>query len=354
MNEEELEALLQRLAADAFGAGVVAALGDTREAIARLPEHETEAALRRARAAAQRPLDEVLALLPKAPKELKRDLGRGTNELKARLAAAFERQLAEIARRTREADLAGPEVDVTLPGVAPRLGRLHPLRLMAEEAVEAFARLGFDIVEGPEVELYDYNFTKLNFPPDHPATDMQDSFFLPSPDDARVLLRTHTSNMQIREMLRREPPFSVVTTGACFRRDEEDATHLTMFQQIEVFVVGEGVSFAHLRGTLELWLRGMFGEGAELRFRPSFFPFVEPGAEVDIRVPDPKGGVGKFRELGGCGMIHPNVLSACGHDPERWTGFAWGFGIDRIAMSRFAIPDIRMLYENDVRFLHQF
>jgi phenylalanyl-tRNA synthetase alpha chain len=322
-------------------------------------------------------LTTLLKLMPRLPGELRKPLGQRANAVKRRVEDAFAARLSALEDAARAAELSGPHVDVTLPGRALPPGRLHPITRVAHDLVDVFSSLGFDVAEAPEVELYEYNFDKLGFPPDHPATDMQDSFFVEAgtarPDGTRPprsVLRTHTSNVQVREMLRRKtPPMAVIGPGAVYRRDD-DVTHSPMFFQIEGFLVDEGVSFAHLKGVLQRFADRMFGPGTPLRLRPSYFPFVEPGAEVDIGcmicrgwdgtagAPDRQAacrvckGTG-FLEVLGCGMIHPVVFEHVGIDPERYTGFAFGMGIDRIAMLRYGISDIRWLYENDVRFLAQ-
>jgi phenylalanyl-tRNA synthetase alpha chain len=267
--------------------------------------------------------------------------------------------------RARDAALTGPYVDPTLPGRARVPGRIHPIRRVLWDLSDVFGSLGFDVATGPEIDFAANNFDKLGFPPDHPAMDMHDSFFVRGGEQDRVMLRTHTSTIQIREMLRRKPPVAVVGPGVVYRRDD-DATHSPMFFQLEGFLVDRGVSFAHLRGVLSLFAQRMFGVGAPVRMRPSFFPFVEPGAEVDVgcmlckpwerphgvAAPDCRVCKGSgWLEILGCGMIHPVVFENVGYDPEVWSGFAFGMGIDRIAMLRYGIPNIRLLFENDPRFL---
>jgi phenylalanyl-tRNA synthetase alpha chain len=283
-------------------------------------------------------------------------LGQALNAARREGEALVAARLEAIDRAARAASLAGPPYDLSLPGRGPRIGSLHPVRLMEEEILAALASLGFEAADGPEVELERYNFELLGFPPDHPATDMQDSFFVRE----GVVLRTHTSPVQIREMLAHPPPVRISCPGVVYRRDD-DVTHSPMFHQIEGLYVDLGVTLAHMKGVMTLFLRKIFGPDAPVRFRPSYFPFVEPGAEVDVGCTICGGkGVGcrvckesGFLELGGCGMVHPVVFENVGYDPERWTGFAFGMGIDRIAMLRFGVPDIRTLYENDVRLLRQ-
>lgn len=313
-------------------------------------------------------LTNLLKLMPGLPGDRRKEFGQKANALKQEITTAFETRLAALHKAKRAADLTGPSIDITLPGRWTEPGRLHPLTRVAHELVDVFSSLGFDVADGPEVDLHEYNFDKLGFPPDHPATDMQDSFFIKNAEGARSLLRTHTSTIQVREMLRRKPPCAVIAPGAVFRRDD-DVTHSPMFFQIEGFLVDEGVSFADLKGVLQRFAERMFGEGTPIRVRPSYFPFVEPGGEVDIgcmfckrwaspaaakttgcRICKDTG----FLEVLGCGMIHPVVFEHVGYDPEKYTGFAFGMGIDRIAMLRYGITDIRLLYENDVRFLSQF
>jgi phenylalanyl-tRNA synthetase alpha chain len=289
--------------------------------------------------------------------------GQRVNALKTTVEQAFEGRLAEIARRAREADLHAPPFDLTLPGRSPApRGHLHPITQVREDILDVFRELGFVVAAGPQVEREEYNFTKLGFPADHPAIDMQDTFWVKTaengPADARVLLRTHTSNVQIREMLSHPPPMAVVSAGPVYRCDE-DATHTPMFHQLEGFLIDEHVTFAHLKGVLTTFVARLFGQ-RKMRFRPSYFPFVEPGTEVDMECVFCNGKGCRlckhtgFMEILGAGMIHPVVFEHCGIDPERFTGFAFGTGIDRPAMLRYGIPDLRTMFENDVRFLAQF
>jgi phenylalanyl-tRNA synthetase alpha chain len=288
---------------------------------------------------------------------------------------AVERLLSEATGRVEQAaltaELARTPLDVTLPGRRTVHGRRHPLTRTLEEIVACFRRLGFGVLEGPQIELDFYNFEALNFPKDHPARDMQDTFFVDSATlgaaagRSDVLLRTHTSPVQIRSMLSRKPPIRLIMPGTVFRCDS-DPTHSPMFHQVEGLYVDRGVSFADLKGTLDAYVKAMFGD-RKTRFRPSFFPFVEPGAEMDMSCGVCGGsatlsngdacrtckGTG-WVEVMGAGMVHPNVLRACGIDPEEFTGFAFGFGVERIAMMRYGIDDLRHLFENDVRFLEQF
>ncbi len=308
----------------------------------------------------------VMKLMPELPKEQRRGLGQRVNQLKEQIEAAFAARLDSLLHALRNAELSGHSLDVSLPGYGAWLGYAHPLTRVKHELLDLFTSLGFDIAEGPEVDLHENNFDRLGFPPDHPATDMQDTFFMQQPvgvNPRATLLRTHTSTVQIREMLKRKPPLAVVSAGAVFRRDD-DVTHSPMFMQLEGFMVDEGVSFAQLKGVLTHFLWKLFGKGIPVRFRPSYFPFVEPGGEVDVgcticrswergprecRVCKNTG----FMEILGCGMIHPVVFEHVGYDPERFTGFAFGMGLDRVAMLRYGISEVGLLYGNDPRFLTQ-
>ena len=242
---------------------------------------------------------------------------------------------------------SGPRVDLTVPGRSQPLGHKHPLIQTMEDIVEVLSRLGYTVVEGPEVELDRYNFEALNIPRDHPARDMQDTFYIS--DD--VLLRTHTSPVQIRVMENVKPPVKIIAPGKVFRCDA-DVTHSPMFHQIEGLYVDKGLSFADLKGTLETFVHEIFGPEFRIRLRPSFFPFTEPSAEVDIACDHLAGG--RWLEVLGAGMVDPAVFKAVGYDPEEWSGFAWGIGVERVAMLRYGISDIRMFFENDVRMLQQF
>jgi phenylalanyl-tRNA synthetase alpha chain len=313
-------------------------------------------------------LTSLLRGLAQVPPDRRKAIGERVNSVKQSVESAFEARLGALAELARRADLAAQAYDLTLPGRVPvPRGHLHPLSQVREEILDVFRSLGFEIADGPEIELEENNFTKLAFPPDHPATDMQDTFWVRAsgaPADARVLLRTHTSNVQVREMSTHRPPMAIVSGGAVYRPDD-DITHSPMFHQIEGFLVDEKVTFAELKGVLSEFARRLYGTSTRVRFRPSYFPFVEPGAEMDAdcvfcsiedgsrercRVCKATG----WLELLGCGMIHPEVFAHCGVDPERYTGFAFGLGVERVAMRRYGVPDIRFFFENDPRFLAQF
>ncbi len=280
------------------------------------------------------------------PAEEKPAAGKELNERKSRIVAAEKAARTRLERERIDQRLRSEAIDVTLPGTAPGGGHLHPIVQVRREIERVFTGMGFQITESPEVESEWVNFDALNFLPDHPARDMQDTFFT----DRGHVLRTHTSPNQIRAMSATKPPLAVISSGKVYRCDA-DATHSPMFFQMEGFVVDQGVSMAHLKGTLNEFVHALFGPGTETRFRPSFFPFTEPSAEVDIRCDWLSAG---WMEILGCGMIHPAVLTNCGIDPEKWSGFAFGLGLDRIAMLKYGIDDIRHLYENDARFLSQF
>ena len=283
-------------------------------------------------------------------------VGQLANELRALL----EQELADRAGELREAETAMrlklERIDVTLPGKRRTLGHKHPLSLELDEIEELFVGMGFDIVSGPEVEYDYYNFEALNMPKDHPARDTQDTFYITD----NILLRTQTSPVQVRTMEKRKPPIRVISPGRVYRSDAVDATHSPLFHQIEGLVVDRNVTMADLKGTLETVIKRMYGADSVLRFRPHHFPFTEPSAEVDIQCFNCRGegcrlckGEG-WIELLGCGMVHPKVLSNCGIDPEEYSGFAFGMGLERLVMRKYSIDDLRLFYENDIRFLSQF
>jgi len=305
----------------------------------------------------------LLKNLGSAPPDVRPRLGKLANDLRQQIETQLDERIAAA-----EADRppAGA-VDLTLPGRLPALGHRHPLTLLRERIETIFSRMGFLIIEGPELEDDYHNFEALNMPPDHPARDMQDTLYLAAPVRSAVgspatLLRTHTSGMQIRYMEQHQPPVRLIAPGRVYRRDNLDLTHTPMFTQVEGLVVGEGISLADLKGTLFVFLRELFGEERKLRFRPSFFPYTEPSAEVDISC-GACGGTGRdcsmckrtgWIEILGSGMVHPAVFEAVGYDPNRYTGFAFGMGIERSALLKWGVEDIRLFYENDLRFLEQF
>lgn len=292
----------------------------------------------------------ILRQLGAIPPEERSRVGEVANRVKARLTEALD------ARTTPPGEEARPALDLTLPGRERWRGGLHPVTQVVEEICEIFRDLGFARVRGPEAETVEYNFSKLNTPLDHPAADMHDTFYL----SERVVLRTHTSPAQARIMEAFPPPVRVVVPGTVYRRETVDASHAAAFEQLEGLAVDEGITFADFKATIVAFVQRFFGPGTRTRFRPSFFPFTEPSAEVDVSC-QLCGGTGcsackrtGWMEIMGAGMVDPAVFEAVGYDPERFTGFAFGMGPGRIAMQRFRIPDIRLLHENDVRFLQQF
>ena len=301
-------------------------------------------------------LTQLLRSLGTLPAAERPQVGAAANEAKREIEALLEARLGAAQEMERARARAATRPDLTLPGRRPPLGAVHPLKQVEDEIVEVFAGLGFSVVEGPEIETDYHNFEALNFPPDHPARDMQDTFFLPG----QLLLRTHTSPVQIRTMLTQRPPVRVIVPGRVYRRDIADATHSPIFHQVEGLAVDRDISMGDLKGTLELFARELFGPRSRIRFRPSFFPFTEPSAEVDVLCFVCGGDgcrlckQGGWLEILGSGMVHPNVLRNVGYDPEEVTGWAFGMGIERIAMLKYGIDDLRLFFDNDLRFLRQF
>ena len=287
-------------------------------------------------------------------KEERPIVGKLLNEARLAVTTAIEQSAGRLRAAKEASDLA--KIDISLPGTARELGSLHPLTQMLDRGISIFRRMGFALAEGPDVETEWHCFDALNTAPDHPARNEQDTFYLP---DGR-LLRTHTSTVQIRTMENTPPPIRVIAPGAAYRRDEVDATHSAQFHQIEGLYVDEKVSIADLKGTLEFFLRELFGVDAQVRFRPHYFPFTEPSFEIDVKSMALKGGE-KWLEMCGCGIVHPAVFEQINrargdnaYDPEKWSGFAFGLGMDRLAMMLFGIPDLRYFAANDLRFLRQF
>jgi phenylalanyl-tRNA synthetase alpha chain len=305
------------------------------------------------------PMSQAQRALGALDEDERREIGKIANDVRAALQGALEARRLGLEADAETELLRADRVDLSLPGRRPRTGSLHPLAIAEGELVRVFTSLGFRVAEGPEIEDDWHNFQALNIPVDHPARTMKDSLYVSVPGHPELLLRTETSAVQIRTMQSQPPPVFVVAPGRVYRRETPDATHSPVFHQFEGLAVDEGITFAHLKGTLEAATRAMFGEQRRVRLTPSFFPFVEPGAQI---------GVSCFRcdgvgcrvcgngwiELLGAGMVHPQVLENCGYDPERYTGFAFGIGIDRVVLLKYAIPDIRMLFDGDVRFLEQF
>ena len=282
------------------------------------------------------------------PPEQRKLAGEAVNRAKEQLAEAISARKNILEEAAFEHRLASEKIDVTLPGRGSERGNLHPVSRTLERITDIFARLGYQLADGPEIEDDWHNFEALNFPPHHPARAMHDTFYFP---DGRVL-RTHTSGVQVRFMTENKPPLRMIAAGKVYRSDS-DQTHTPMFHQVEGLLIDETSSFADLKGTLTEFVRAFFERDFEMRFRPSYFPFTEPSAEVDIAWQQPDGST-RWLEVLGCGMVHPNVLRNCGIDPERYTGFAFGLGVERFAMLRYGVNDLRSFFENDTRFLKQF
>ncbi|WP_198139091.1 phenylalanine--tRNA ligase subunit alpha [Crocosphaera chwakensis] len=289
-------------------------------------------------------LSQILRGMGKLSAEERPRVGSLANEVKEALQGNLEKQRNTLETAKLKEQLAAETLDVTMPGISRSLGRLHPLNSTIDRVLDIFMGLGYQVATGPHVETDYYNFEALNIPPDHPARDMQDTFFLTE----NLLMRTHTSPVQIRYMETHEPPIRIVAPGRVYRRDTVDATHSAVFHQVEILAVDKGLTFTDLKGTIKEFLTQMFGEELPVKFRASYFPFTEPSAEVDVQWK------GKWLEVMGCGMVDPNVLKAVGYDPEIYTGFAAGLGIERFAMVLHQIDDIRRLYNSDIRFLSQF
>ncbi|HXE58599.1 MAG TPA: phenylalanine--tRNA ligase subunit alpha [Gemmatimonadales bacterium] len=341
------------------------AIAEASEFLARIPAldaRELEAGFVRVLGRKGGVLTGALKALPSLPADLRRELGARANRLRVEIEAAHEARREALRRDAERRAAAG--LDLTMPGRERWVGAAHPVTRVVDEICEIFRELGFTRAIGPEAESEWYNFGALNFPADHPAMDMHDTLYLATPEEpgprgGRILMRTHTSPVQIRTMLEQAPPIRVVIPGWVYRKDTFDPSHAPVFSQIEGLVVDEGVSFVDLKATLVHFARRFFGAGTGVRFRPSYFPFTEPSAEMDVQCALCRGagcpackGTG-WMEILGCGMVHPALYQACGLDAERYTGFAFGMGPHRIAMLRYGVPDIRMLYEGDMRFLRQ-
>jgi phenylalanyl-tRNA synthetase alpha chain len=291
---------------------------------------------------------EIGALPPKARSEV----GKRVNEARASIQSAFDERRAKLEEERDQRVLREEAVDVSLPWDRVATGARHPMTQLAERVADVFVGMGYEVAEGPELETEWFNFDALNFGKDHPARTMQDTFHV-APEGSGLVLRTHTSPVQVRALLERELPVYVVCPGRTFRTDELDSTHTPVFHQVEGLAVDKGITMAHLKGTLDAFARAMFGPESSTRLRPSFFPFTEPSAEVDVWFPQKKGGAG-WVEWGGCGMVNPNVLRSCGADPAVYSGFAFGMGLERTLQFRNGIPDMRDMVEGDVRFSEPF
>ena len=288
-------------------------------------------------------LGALLRIMGQLSAEEKPIIGAIANTVKEALQNSLDQQRTALETAEIQAQLEAETLDVTMPGIYRPQGRIHPLNGIIDQALDIFVGMGYTVANGPEMETDYYNFEALNTPPDHPARDMQDTFYLPDGN----LLRTHTSSVQIRYMEAEEPPIRIVAPGRVYRRDNVDATHAAVFHQIELLAVDEGLTFTDLKGTVKVFLQAMFGD-VPIRFRASYFPFTEPSAEVDLQWN------GRWLEVMGCGMVDPNVLKAVGYDPEVYSGFAAGFGVERFAMVLHQLDDIRRVYTSDLRFLQQF
>ena len=301
-------------------------------------------------------LTAILKQMGKLSAEERPVIGQLANEIRKDIEDTIANKSAEIKKAAQEKRLAEETLDVTMPGTLPQIGYKHPLSIVLDEIKDIFMGMGFDIAEGPEVEYDYYNFEALNIPKDHPARDTQDTFYI----NDNIVLRTQTSPVQIRVMEKTQPPIRIIAPGRVFRSDAVDATHSPLFHQIEGLVVDKGITMADLKGTLETFAKRLYGEDTKIRLRPHHFPFTEPSCEIDVSCFKCGGKGCRFCkgsgwiEILGCGMVHPKVLKMCNIDPEEYSGFAFGVGLERIALLKYEIDDMRLLYENDIRFLKQF
>jgi phenylalanyl-tRNA synthetase alpha chain len=342
-----------------------------RDAAVKAAKPEAVEALRLAYLGRKGKVTALMEDLRNVSKEDRPAAGKAVNVVRQYIDASIEELKSQAKAWELQAIIERAPIDVTLPVDESRhVGSIHPVSLVRQQLIKVFKSLGFTVADGPEIDFDFFNFSALNIPDHHPARDMQDTFYVDNTNKTggdksgadkseKMLLRTHTSNIQIHAMMNERPPLRVIAPGRVFRCDS-DMTHTPMFHQIEGFVVDEGITFAHLKGTIDTFLKAIFGSSLKSRFRPSFFPFVEPGAEFDVECGVCKGKGCRtckdtgWIEIGGCGMIHPNVFEAVGYDSSRYSGFAFGFGMDRIAMNRYALPDLRQLFEGDYEFLGNF
>jgi len=298
----------------------------------------------------------ILRSMGSVPADQRPKIGQMVNDVRQTLESAIEARQKELRRAEKELRLKSEAIDVTMPRPERSAGSLHPMNIALEKMIEVFVGMGYEVVEGPEVEFDHYNFELLNIPKNHPARDAQDTFYV----DDNIVLRTHTSPVQARIMTTRKPPIRIICPGRVYRADEADATHSPVFHQMEGLVIDENITMGDLKGTLDEFARQMFGQGISTRFRPSFFPFTEPSAEVDLTCANCRGegcrmckGTGWIEVLG-AGMVNPHVLEMCGIDPQKYSGFAFGMGVERMTLLKYNIPNLRYLYENDLRFLTQY
>jgi len=327
---------------------LTAAVNAARQAFTRADDLDALARAKTEHLGDRSPLALARQALGSVAKDQRADAGKRVNAARGEAQQGYDERLAALRAERDAAVLVAERIDVTLPSTRQPAGARHPITILAEHVADTFIAMGWEVVDGPEVESEQFNFDALNFPADHPARSEQDTFYI-APEDSRQLLRTHTSPVQVRTLLARELPVYIVSIGRTFRTDELDATHTPVFHQVEGLAVDRGLSMAHLRGTLDAFARAEFGPEARTRIRPHFFPFTEPSAEVDVWFVGKKGGPG-WVEWGGCGMVHPNVLRAAGIDPEEYSGFAFGMGLERTLQFRNGIPDMRDMVEGDVRF----
>ncbi|QLQ35275.1 phenylalanine--tRNA ligase subunit alpha [Micromonospora robiginosa] len=331
---------------------LAAAVADAEKAFAAAADPDALSALRPAHLGDRSPVSLARREIGALPPAAKSDAGKRVNEARRAVESAYAARQEILDREQAERVLVEERVDVTLPFDRRPRGARHPLTVLMEQISDLFIGMGYEVAEGPEVELEWTNFDALNIPADHPARGLMDTFHI-APEGSGLVLRTHTSPVQARTMLSRTPPIYVVVPGRVYRTDELDATHAPVFHQVEGLVVDKGITMAHLRGTLDHFARAMFGEGAKTRWRPHYFPFTEPSAEFDVWFPEHRDGP-QWVEWGGCGMVNPRVLRACGIDPEVYSGFAFGMGIDRTVMVRHGVSDMRDMAEGDVRFTRAF
>ncbi|MPY77763.1 MAG: phenylalanine--tRNA ligase subunit alpha [Actinophytocola sp.] len=329
-----------------------AAVDDATAAFADAADLDQLAAVKPAHLGDQAPVLLARRQIGSLSKDEKAAAGKRVNEARTAIQTAFDERKAALQAERDERVLREEAVDVTLPWNRVPRGARHPMTTLAERISDVFVGMGYEVAEGPELEAEWFNFDALNFGKDHPARQMQDTFYV-EPQDSRLVLRTHTSPVQARTLLHRAPPVYVVCPGRTYRTDELDSTHTPVFHQVEGLAVDKGITMANLKGTLDAFARAMFGEKSETRLRPHFFPFTEPSAEVDVWFEEKKGGPG-WVEWGGCGMVNPNVLRACGVDPDVYSGFAFGMGLERTLQFRNGIPDMRDMVEGDVRFTMPF
>jgi phenylalanyl-tRNA synthetase alpha chain len=331
---------------------VTEALSASRESLASISSAQQLKAAKNSLVGENAPLSQLYSQIKSLPADQRAEAGKLVGGARAEFQAEFDAKEQELEKIARNEQLANEKVDLTATGSLIPHGARHPLSLLMDQISDVFVGMGWEIADGPELENEWFNFDALNFHPDHPARAMQDTFFV-APVENHLLLRTHTSPVQIRSLLERDLPVYVLCPGRVFRTDELDATHTPVFHQVEGLAVDKGLTMADLRGTLEHFARVMFGEEAKIRLRPSFFPFTEPSAELDVWHPGAKGGA-RWVEWGGCGMVNPNVLRAAGIDPEMYSGFAFGMGIERTLMFRNGVTDMHDMVEADIRFSRQF